>query len=92
MDFVRHWETLLNLNSSFFEAMEAYSEYCGYEDYREEYLQFPAPQRPFPLQANPYGDEPRYACDIFDQVAWAALLVNPCFNIYRVSDQCPFRW
>ena len=57
---------------------------CGYANFTETYLQFPPP-----------GNQPQIGnydystCDIFDYYASAANEVNPCFNIYHITDYCP---
>jgi len=49
---------------------------------------FPPPAAPFPL---PHMiNDP--ACDVWDEIFNAALLVNPAFNIYRIFDTWPILW
>lgn len=31
-------------------------------------------------------------CDVWDDIVSAAIYVNPCFNIYHLTDFCPFLW
>ncbi|KAJ5226512.1 hypothetical protein N7468_007737 [Penicillium chermesinum] len=31
-------------------------------------------------------------CDVWDQIVKAATYINPCFNIYHLTDFCPFLW
>ena len=60
---------------------------CGYTKFLEEALQFPPPKN-FPAAPNP--SDP--ACDVWDDIITAATFVNPCFNIYHLTDFCPFLW
>ena len=87
--YVQEYNNILNLNQSFVNTLVELDKSCGYADYREKYLQFPATgvQPPtffnFTSQAN---------CDVFDMIDNAALQVNPCFDIYETNSQCPLLW
>ena len=80
-------EKQFNLNASFMATMDQAAASCGYTAYLEEYLTYPPPG-PFP---DPPSDNTT-SCRLFRNVERAALLVNPCFNIYHLTDQCPFLW
>lgn len=60
---------------------------CGYTKYLNEALTYP-PKKPFPTAPNPQSDE----CDVWDQIYDAAFYINPCFNIYHITDYCPYLW
>lgn len=83
-----YWSNLFDLNATFLEAIRDKADSCGYTDYYNKYLQFPPPPGPFPVLPDPF-DSPNYTCDVFDDVYYAALEVNPCFNIYHITDTCP---
>ena len=87
--YVEYWSNLFFLNDTFLDAIRAKADSCGYTDYFNKYLQFPPPPGPFPVLPDPFASE-NYTCDIFDDVYYAALEVNPCFNIYHITDTCPF--
>lgn len=70
------------------DAIRAKADSCNYTSYLDTYLAFPPPAGPFPVLPDPYASETG-ACDIFDDVYNAALLVNPCFNIYHITETCP---
>ncbi|KAL9047245.1 MAG: hypothetical protein Q9214_000128 [Letrouitia sp. 1 TL-2023] len=89
--YVDYWANLFSLNASFTEAIHAKADSCGYTDYFNKYLQYPPPPGPFPVLPDPFASE-NYTCDIFDDVFSAALEVNPCFNIYHITDTCPHLW
>ena len=57
----------------------------------EKYLQYPPPPGPFPVLPDPFASD-SLTCDIFDDVYYALLEINPCFNIYHVTQTCPFPW
>ena len=86
--YVDYWSELFYLNASFTKVIHDRADQCGYTKYLEKYLTFPPPQESFPVLPNPYASSTD-ACDVFDDVLSAALLANPCFNIYHVTDTCP---
>lgn len=65
---------------------------CGYTDYLSKYLAFPFPPGAFPVLPDPYANEDQPQCDIFDDVYSAVLQAIPCFNIYHITDTCPYLW
>ena len=82
--YVDYWADLFNLNETFSAAVHAKADSCGYTDYFNTYLTFPPPAGPFPSPTNSSND-----CDVFDDVFSAVLEINPCFNIYHITDTCP---
>lgn len=53
---------------------------CGYFAFMEEALTFP-PSGKFTA---PNASAP--GCDVWDDIVTAAIYVNPCFNIYHLTD------
>lgn len=90
-DYVEYWNNLLFLNDSFLEDFRAVHDKCGYTEYQDKYLQFPPPQGSFPVLSGPVRAN-NYSCDQFDNAYAAILEVNPCFNIYHISETCPHPW
>lgn len=88
MPFVEYWENLMYLNDTFLERARERQDACNYTSYMDTYFKFPPPKGPFPVLTDPYSLE-NDACDQFDNFYSALLEVNPCFNIYHVSDTCP---
>ncbi|KAJ9619817.1 hypothetical protein H2203_008088 [Taxawa tesnikishii (nom. ined.)] len=88
--FVDYWENLLFLNDTFLEQIHERNDFCNYTSYFDTYLQFPPPG-PLPLLPDPFASE-NYTCDMFDTVYAAVLEVNPCFNIYHITETCPHPW
>ena len=91
LPFVDYWSNLIPLNSTFNEAIHAKQDACGYTAYLEKYLQYPPPPGPFPVLPDPYAS-PNYTCDLFDDLYYAILEINPCFNIYHITETCPHPW
>ncbi|KAH0286745.1 serine carboxypeptidase [Aureobasidium namibiae CBS 147.97] len=89
--FVDYWENLIYLNETFLQQIHDRADQCNYTSYLEKYLTFPPPQEKFPILPDPYSSD-TYACDMFDTVYEAILLVNPCFNIYHITETCPHPW
>lgn len=88
LPFVEYWQSLLFLNDTFMEQISQHHKDCGYTDYYNKYFTFPAFQGPFPVLTDPYSTE-NGTCDQFDNFYAAILQVNPCFNIYHVTETCP---
>lgn len=63
------------------------AEKCGWIPWIEGALTFPpAGAIPTPPNASAPG------CDVWGDIVSAAILVNPCFNVYHLTDFCPFLW
>jgi carboxypeptidase D len=88
LPFVEYWNNLLYLNETFMEEARQRQKECGYEDYLNEYFTFPAPEKSTPVLPDPYNSE-NYTCDMLDNLYGAILQVNPCFNIYHITETCP---
>ncbi|KAH0425280.1 serine carboxypeptidase, partial [Aureobasidium melanogenum] len=82
-------QNILNLNASFLAKMENLHQSCGYADYIDKYLTFPASGVQPPALFNFTTDA---SCDLFDLINEAALVVNPCFDIYEITQMCPLLW
>jgi carboxypeptidase D len=78
----------MTINSTFMEHMVERQAQCNYSTYLDTYFQFPPPSGAFPLLPAPsYANN--YSCDMFDNFYSAELEVNPCFNIYHITETCP---
>ena len=62
---------------------------CGYKEFIDEYLVFPAAGVQPPKSFNSTAQA---SCDVFEMAAIAALGPNPCFNIYEINSMCPILW
>jgi len=88
LPYVEYWQNLLYLNESFMERARERQKECGYEDYLKTYFTFPPPEENAPVLPDPYNSE-NYTCDMLDNLYGAILQVNPCFNIYHITETCP---
>ncbi|KAF2677492.1 serine carboxypeptidase-like protein [Lentithecium fluviatile CBS 122367] len=88
LPYVEYWNNLMYLNSTFLDQMRERQEFCNYTSYWDTYFKFPPPEGPFPVLPDPF-DSDEYTCDMFDNFYGAILEVNPCFNIYHISETCP---
>lgn len=89
--YVDYWQNLMFLNETFLAQIRAKADSCGYTAYLEKYLTFPPPQESFPILDAPSSDN-NYDCDLLDDVYSAVLEINPCFNIYHITETCPHPW
>ncbi|KAK8071722.1 hypothetical protein PG996_005070 [Apiospora saccharicola] len=81
-------------NESFSKEIHERHESCGYADYLEKYLVYPAsgPQpQPDPTNGNVTVEQKSCANILFD-IDDAITAINPCFNIYQVTNGCPFQY
>ncbi|KAK1140787.1 hypothetical protein N8T08_009893 [Aspergillus melleus] len=84
---VNYFKPVLGLNNTFMDQINSRHKDCGYEDFMDQALQFPPTDT---LPPAPSADRP--GCDIWTDILDAATYVNPCFNIYHITDYCPVLW
>lgn len=83
---------MFNLNDSTVATLNEKAEACGYNAFMDLALTFP-PSGQFPSPTSfAAGNVSLDDCDVWDDIALAALYVNPCFNFYHITDFCPFPW
>lgn len=80
--FLKENNNMIGLNKSYVAALEGLHQTCGYADYIEKYLTFPASGIQ-PVAPDSYDD-----CAINSFIELAAFHVNPCFNSYEINTQC----
>jgi carboxypeptidase D len=86
--YLEYWNNLLYLNQSFLDRIWERNDECGYTQHMEKYFKFPPPQGPIPtLPEQTYANN--YSCDQFSSAYAAILEINPCFNIYHITETCP---
>jgi len=83
VNFVHKYENVFAFNQTFLEKIDSIAAMCNYTDYMAKYVTYP-PQGTLPLPGN--STEFEQGCDVWDLIANAALLVNPAFNIYHITD------
>lgn len=92
--FTDYWPGLFPFNDSFVADIHDRAEKCGYTDYLNKYLVYPpAGEQPtiLPGQFDNGTTKDECAALYFD-IANAAILVNPCWDIYQVATTCPLLW
>jgi carboxypeptidase D len=88
LPYVEYWHNILYLNDTFMSQMRALQSQCNYTSYLTTYFQFPPPQDPFPVLPDPYMAADQ-RCNIFDHIFTALASLNPCFDIYHITQTCP---
>ncbi|KAJ5925766.1 hypothetical protein N7454_007276 [Penicillium verhagenii] len=84
---LNYFDRVFGLNDTFMADINKKAESCGYNKFLDEALTFPPP-KDFPVAP----DSSNADCDVWDQIVKAATYVNPCFNMYHLTDFCPFLW
>ena len=85
--FVHYWGHIFNLNDTTMAALSAAHKDCGYEEYMAKYLTFPPPAESAPVPPAP--TRANHTCATWDSVLAAVDFLNPCFNVYHITDYCP---
>ncbi|KAF8813757.1 alpha/beta-hydrolase [Phlegmacium glaucopus] len=90
--FAQANKNLFPFNSSFWAELQQISDTCGYSDYLDKFVTYPpAGQLPLPVATNgTFSVTP--SCRIHSPIQRAIGLLNPVFNVYRVSDTWPNLW
>lgn len=82
--YVEENNNMIGLNKSYMAQLKAADESCGYADYRDKYLVYPA------AGVQPETPEIADECHINDLASFAAFNPNPCFNSYEINTQCMY--
>ncbi|KAN0139502.1 Alpha/Beta hydrolase fold [Lactarius tabidus] len=90
VNFVHKNENVFGFNQSFLAYIDQVADSCNYTSYLSKYLTYPPPPAPFPLPGSSTEADP--GCDVYDEIAGAALVLNPAFNVYRIFDMPPILW
>lgn len=85
LNYVENNQAFLRLNSTFRDEIRTvHQEQYNYTSFFEAYFKFPTAG---PMPTRPDIDEG--SSPFRNYVAGAATLINPCFNIYHITDTCP---
>ncbi|KAH9853295.1 hypothetical protein C2E23DRAFT_884894 [Lenzites betulinus] len=76
-------------SETFSAYLDAAAASCGYTGYVKKYATYP-PKGPLPLPGKSIEADP--GCDLWTEIANAALMSNPAFNVYRIFDTWPILW
>ncbi|KAF8121422.1 Alpha/Beta hydrolase protein [Boletus edulis] len=89
VDFVHKYQGLFSFNQTFLDYLDQTAAACNYTNYVSTYVTYP-PNGLLPLPGN--SVEFADGCDVWDDIFYAALIINPAFNIYRIWDTYPILW
>jgi carboxypeptidase D len=89
--FVQANNNVMGFNASFMNRVEELHQSCGYEAYIDQYLTYPPPDHQPPVFFNS-SSPANSSCAVWEMLDHAAFDINPCFNVYAVSDGCPLLW
>ncbi|KAF2234151.1 serine carboxypeptidase [Viridothelium virens] len=86
--YVDYWSNIFNFNETFTNYLHSLHSSCGYASYISKYLTYPPPPGPFPVPPDPEAVR-NSSCATWDIVYDAINYLNPCFNVYHITDYCP---
>ncbi|EJD41864.1 alpha/beta-hydrolase [Auricularia subglabra TFB-10046 SS5] len=90
--FVQANQNLFPFNKTFMAQLQSASDACGYTDYLDQFVTFP-PKGPLPLPVGTNGTTSAIpSCRLHSMVQRAVNILNPAFDVYRVSDTFPVIW
>ncbi|KAK0486281.1 alpha/beta-hydrolase [Armillaria novae-zelandiae] len=92
--FAQAHADLFPFNTSFWNTLQNISDTCGYTDYLDKFVTYPpAGQLPFPAGVieGTLGTV-QASCRIHSPIQRAVGVLNPVFDVYRVSDTFPNLW
>ncbi|KAI0820726.1 Alpha/Beta hydrolase protein [Trametes gibbosa] len=89
VDYVHKFEQVFALNQTFLAHINDTAERCGYAGYIDKYVTYP-PKGPLPLPGD--SIDVSRECNVWDEIMYAALAINPAFNVFRVFDTWPILW
>jgi carboxypeptidase D len=83
---LKYYQNVIGLNETYLAEIEARAESCGYTAFHDKWTsEFPPSGT---IGAVGVGSD----CDLWDDIYNAIYYVNPCFNIYHLTDFCPYLW
>jgi carboxypeptidase D len=85
---IDYFQNVIGLNDTFMASIRTRAQFCGYLDFFDKFTTAFPPSGILP----PAPSHERDGCDLFADVYDALYYVNPCFNIYHVTDYCPYLW
>ncbi|KAA1474008.1 alpha/beta-hydrolase [Dentipellis sp. KUC8613] len=79
-------------NSSFVAELQRISDSCGYTDYLDKYVSYP-PKGQLPLVGtNGTSVHAKEECHIWEMIFEEVSIINPAWNVYRVTETWPMSW
>ncbi|KAF8895695.1 alpha/beta-hydrolase [Gymnopilus junonius] len=89
--FAQANRNLFPFNSSFWAELQQISDSCGYTDYLDKFVTYP-PAGQLPLVGTNGTFSVTRDCRIHSPIQRAVGVLNPVFDVYRVSDTFPNLW
>lgn len=92
--FANFWSNIFGFNDSFAATLGPRSTECGYEEYMDKYITYPAVEQQPAALPGLQPDQVDYldGCGLWDDVLSAARDVNPCFSLYTITNLCPMKY
>ncbi|KAF7315184.1 Carboxypeptidase [Mycena indigotica] len=91
--FAQANKNVFPFNSTFMAQLQATSDSCGYTDYVDKFVTYPpAGPLPFPAGVPKGSTSASTACRLHSPIQRAVGVLNPVFNVYRVTDTFPNLW
>jgi len=97
VQFVEYWTGLFPFNDTFRADIKAIDAECGFSKFVGEHLVYPSkgkmPTSSLPAVDPATGQLSSYKCaSLYYRILQAIMQMNPCFDLYHVSSQCPLPW
>lgn len=87
--FLQNWLGAFSLNDTYVAELEKMADTCGYNKFLDDNLVYP----PKGLLPSPPGvDGTPDGCEVYHGIFNAALLINPCWDVYQIFTTCPLLW
>ncbi|TVY40502.1 putative serine carboxypeptidase [Lachnellula occidentalis] len=90
--FVDYWSNVFYLNNTFTKYLGQLHNDCGYQTYLDKYFRFPPPKEQFPVLPDSQSVTGNSTCDVIGITMDAIAEINPCFNMYHITDTCPYTY
>lgn len=91
VDFLKYWSPLLAFNDTMKSYIGDQGDRCGLDAFMAKYLTFPPPG-PFPPPEELPGQVTGSCEMLWSDIVYIVSQLNPCFNIYHITDTCPMQW
>lgn len=89
MGLVNAWPGAFPFNDTFLNDIRDRDAKCGFTEFMNQGLSYP-PKGPLPSKLPGEGDA---RCEnTFNDIFTAINILNPCFNIYQITETCPITW
>ncbi|CAN8103501.1 unnamed protein product [Discula destructiva] len=85
--YTEYWQDVLKLNATFLDEVRQQHAEAGYTDFFAEWFTFP-PKGVMP----PANNTADFSSRIRGLITSAMALLEPCFNVYHITDTCPSVW